>query len=79
MKKVVSFENFIKISKKLKLMKLFLLNDDQKELFEYCQTPYKIKDSKVIQDFQNECQLENQSQINYKMLKYLKNLFEKFK
>jgi hypothetical protein len=79
MKKVVSYENLIKLSKKIKLMKLFLLNDDQKELFEYCQTPYKIKDSKVIQDFQNKCKLDNQNQIDYKMLKYLKNELEKIK
>jgi hypothetical protein len=77
MNKVVSYENLIKMSKKLKLIKLFLFNDDQRDLFNYCQTPYKIKDNKSIQDFENKYKIENPNQVEYKMFKYLKDEFEK--
>jgi hypothetical protein len=77
MTKVVSFENLIKMSKKLKLMNLFLFNDDQRELFKYCQAPYKIKDSKAVQDFQNKNKIDNPNQVEFKMLKFLKDEFEK--
>ncbi len=73
MTKVVSYENLIELSKKTKLIKLFLLNDHQRELFKYCQTPYKIKDSKSIQDLENKLKLENKNQVDYKMLNYLKD------
>jgi hypothetical protein len=77
MTKVVSYENLIKLSKKMKLMKLFLFNDDQRELFKYCETPYKIKDSKPIHDLENKLKLENQNQVDYKMLRYLKDEVKK--
>jgi hypothetical protein len=77
MTKVVSYENLIKLSKKMKLMKLFLLNDDQRELFKNCQTPLKINDSKPIQDLENNFKIQNQDQVECNMLKYLKVEVEK--
>jgi hypothetical protein len=77
MKKVVSYENLIKLSKKMKLMKLFLLNDDQREMFRYCETPLKINDRKPIQDLDNNLKIENDNQVDSKMLKYLKVEVEK--
>jgi hypothetical protein len=77
MVKIVSYENLIKLSKKMILIKLFLLEDCQRELFKYCETPYKIKDEKAIQDYENKNINQNQNQVEHKMLKYLKDEFEK--
>ncbi len=77
MNKVVSYENLIKLSKKIKLMKLFLLNDDQRELFRYCQEPLKINHSKSIQDLENNLKIVNHDLADCNMLKYLKVDVEK--
>jgi hypothetical protein len=65
------------LSKKIKLIKLFLFDDDQRELFKYCLKPYKIKDGKAIQHYENKYLIENHNQVENKMLKFLKDEFGK--